>query len=149
MVRKICGPKRSDWEVRITYTMRNIFICVGHLVLVFLVWWHDGRWTKNENRVGREKECIQKLGGKTCWHTASSKTEKEAGNNIKTDLRKTACRGIRWVKHAQDLVQWWGFVLTMSNFRVLLPKVLLVRHLLNQIMSYLARYMLGNLQTVK
>jgi hypothetical protein len=37
-------------------------------------------------------------------------TEKELEGNIKMDLRKIGCEDVRWMKLAQDCVQWRDLV---------------------------------------
>jgi hypothetical protein len=43
-------------------------------------------------------------------------------DNIKTDLRETACENVRWMELAQDRVQWRALVLAVLNLGVLLPQ---------------------------
>jgi len=43
-------------------------------------------------------------------------------NNIKMDLRETGCKDGKWMKLVQDRVQYWTYILPMSNFLILLPE---------------------------
>jgi hypothetical protein len=38
-------------------------------------------------------------------------------DNIKTDLRETGIDGAKWIRLAQDRVQWRAFVNTLMNLR--------------------------------
>ena len=39
------------------------------------------------------------------------------------DLMEIGCEDERWMELAQDRVQWWAFVLAVSNCCVLLPEL--------------------------
>jgi hypothetical protein len=39
-------------------------------------------------------------------------------NNIKLGLREIGIDGANWIRLAQDRVQWWAFVNTVTNLRV-------------------------------
>jgi hypothetical protein len=39
-------------------------------------------------------------------------------DNIKLDLKETGIDGVKWIRLAQDRVQWRVFVNTVMNFRV-------------------------------
>jgi hypothetical protein len=40
-------------------------------------------------------------------------------DNIKVDLGEIGIDGVNWIQLAQDRVQWWDFVNTVMNLRVL------------------------------
>jgi hypothetical protein len=39
-------------------------------------------------------------------------------DNIKLDLRERGIDEVNWIQLAQDRVQWWAFVNTVTNFRI-------------------------------
>jgi hypothetical protein len=39
-------------------------------------------------------------------------------DNIKLDLREIWIDGANWIQLAQDRIQWWAFVNTVTNLRV-------------------------------
>jgi hypothetical protein len=39
------------------------------------------------------------------------------------DLREIVCGDGRWIKLAQDRIQWLAVIFTVLNFRVLLPEL--------------------------
>jgi len=49
-------------------------------------------------------------GGEHSWKMTDWKTEKEVGGCIKTDFRERSCEDGRWMKVAQDSVQWYFVV---------------------------------------
>jgi hypothetical protein len=50
------------------------------------------------------------------------KSRRRLENNIKMDLRETGCKDGKWMKLVQDRVQYWTYILPMSNFLILLPE---------------------------
>ena len=39
-------------------------------------------------------------------------------NNIKVDIQEVGCRGMDWIKLAQDRDRWWALANTLMNFYV-------------------------------
>jgi hypothetical protein len=39
-------------------------------------------------------------------------------DNIKIDLRETGVDEVNWIRLAQDRIQWWAFVSTVTNLWV-------------------------------
>lgn len=37
---------------------------------------------------------------------------------MQMDLREIGCKGVRWIKLAQNCVQWWVLVLEVTNIKL-------------------------------
>jgi hypothetical protein len=58
-----------------------------------------------------EEKCVRNFGEEIAQKAANWKIREGDRDNIKMDLREIVCEGGKWMKLAQDFVQWLAFVL--------------------------------------
>jgi hypothetical protein len=61
--------------------------------------------------------CLQVLVGRPEGKRPSWRTRRMWENNIKMDLRVIGIDGSKWIRLAQDRVQWRAFVISVMNLR--------------------------------
>jgi hypothetical protein len=76
------------------------------------------RWMGHVACMGKERGVYSILAGKPEGKRPLGKPRRRWENNIKTDLREIGICGTKWIRLAQDRVQWRAFVNTVMNLRV-------------------------------
>ena len=67
---------------------------------------------------GRENRCTEGFGGETEGKKPLGRTRHRWEENIKIDLPEVGCRGMDWIKLAQDSDRWQTLVNAVMNLRV-------------------------------
>jgi hypothetical protein len=77
----------------------------------------DDQWRKH---VGYVRKC--EIHTEACWKRPLRRLRRRWKDNIKMDLNEIGFEDGRWMKLAQDHVQWQALVLIALNLQVLLPE---------------------------
>jgi hypothetical protein len=80
----------------------------------------SGRMRSAEHvaRIGEGRGVYRVLGGRPEGKRPLARPSRRWDDNIKMDLRETGIDGMKWIRLAQDRVQWRTFVNTVMNLRV-------------------------------
>jgi hypothetical protein len=117
VLRRIFGPKREEdgsWrklhndEIHSLYTSPNSVWVIKSRRMRWVGMWHA--W-------GGER-CLQGLVGMSEGKEPLGRPRHRWEYNIKLDLREIGIDGSKWIRPAQDRVQWWAFVSTVIKLRV-------------------------------
>jgi hypothetical protein len=65
------------------------------------------------------ERCLQVLVGRPEGKRPLGRPRHRWEDNINMELREIGIDGVNWIWLAQDRVQWWAFVNTVMNLRVL------------------------------
>jgi hypothetical protein len=113
MLRRIFGPKREEdgsWRKLHTYSSPNIVRVIKSRRM---------RWAGHVARMGEGRGAYRVLIGRSEGKRPLGRPRRRWKDNIKMDLGKIGIDGANWIRLAQDRVQWWAFVNTLRNLRVL------------------------------
>jgi hypothetical protein len=64
------------------------------------------------------ERCLQGFGDEAQGKRPLGRPRSRWEDNIKMDLREIRIDVTNWIQMAQDRVQWWAFVNTVTNLRV-------------------------------
>jgi hypothetical protein len=118
VLRRISGPKREEdgsWrklhndELHSLYSSPNIVRVNKSRKM---------RWAGHVARMGEGRGVYRVLVGKPEWNIPVGRPRHRREDNIKMDLREIGIDGAKWIRLAQDRVQWRAFVNTVMNLRV-------------------------------
>jgi hypothetical protein len=76
------------------------------------------RWVGHVARVGEGRGVYKVLVGRTEGKRPLGKPRRRWENNIKMDLRQIEINGAKWIRLAQDRIQWWVSVNTIMKLPV-------------------------------
>jgi hypothetical protein len=119
VLRRIFGTKREEdgsWrklhndELHSLYSSPNI---------VRMIKSRRMRWAGHMARMGEKRGVWRYLVGRPEGKRPLGRSRRRWEDNIKLDLRKIGIDMANWIRLAQDRVQWWDFVNTVMNLRVL------------------------------
>jgi hypothetical protein len=91
-LRRIFGPKREE---------DNVEKIAGHVA-----------------HMGEVRGVYRVLVGRPEWKRPLERPKRRWKDNIKTDLREIGIHGAKWIRLAENRVQWRGFVKTVTNLQV-------------------------------
>jgi transcription termination factor 2 len=118
-LRKIFGRKREEdgsWrklhndELPDLYSSPNIVRVIKSRSMM---------WTGHVARIGEGRGVYRVLVGRTEGKRPLGRPRRRWKDNIKMDLGEIGIDGTNWIRLSQDRVQWWAFVNTVMNLRVL------------------------------
>jgi hypothetical protein len=76
------------------------------------------RWTGHVAHVGEGRGVYRVLIGTPEGKRPLGRSRRRWEDDIKMDFRETGIDGAKWIRLAQDRVQWRAFVSTVMNLRV-------------------------------
>ena len=76
------------------------------------------RWAGHVARMGEWRGVYRVLVGKPEEKRPLGRPSRRWEDNIKMDLQEVGCRGMDWIKLAQDRDRWWGVANAVMNLRV-------------------------------
>jgi hypothetical protein len=76
------------------------------------------KWTGHVARMGEGRGVYRVLVGRPEGKRPLGRTRRRWKDNIKMDLCETMIDGAKWIRLAQDRVQWWASLITVMNLRV-------------------------------
>jgi hypothetical protein len=118
LLRRIFGPKREEdgsyrklhnGELHSLYSSTNIVRVIKSRRL---------RWTGHVARMGEGRGVHRVLVGRPEGKRPLGRPRRRWEDNIKLDLREKGIDGAKWIRLAQDRVQWRSCVNTVMNLRV-------------------------------
>jgi hypothetical protein len=117
-LRGIFGPKREEeWSRRKLHNeeLHSLFSSPNIVRVI-----KSGRmmWAGHVARMGEGRSVCGILVERTEYNRPLGRPRRRCEDNIKMDLRVIWVDGAKWIRLAQDRVQWRAFVNTVMNFRV-------------------------------
>jgi hypothetical protein len=76
------------------------------------------RWAGHVAGIGEGRGAYRVLDGRPEGKRPLERPRRRCEDNIKMDLREIGIDGVKWIRLAQDRVQWRAFVNTVMNLRV-------------------------------
>jgi hypothetical protein len=118
VLRRIFGPKRDEdgsWtklhndEPHSLYSSPNIVRVIKSRRM---------RWVEHVARMGEGRGVYRGLFGRLKGNRSLVRPRRRWEDNIKMHLRETGIDGAKWIRLAEDRVQWWAFVNMVMSIRV-------------------------------
>jgi hypothetical protein len=117
-LRKIFGPKREEdgsWRKLHNDDIHNLYSSPN---IIRLFKSSRMRWAGHVARMGEGRSVYRVLVGRLERKRPLGRPRRRWEDYIKTDLREIGIDVAKWVRLAQDRVQWRVFVSTVTNLRV-------------------------------
>ena len=73
------------------------------------------RWAGHVARMGEGRDVYRVWVGKHAGKRPLGRPRHRWEDNIKMDLQEVRCRGMGWIKLAQDRDRWWALVNAVMN----------------------------------
>jgi hypothetical protein len=119
MLRKIFGPKREEdrsWRKLHNDELHDLYSSPN---IVRVIKSRSMRWAGQVACMGKGRGAYRVLVGRPEGERRLGRPRRRWEDNIKMDLGEIGIDRANWIRLAQDRVQWWGFVNTVINLRVL------------------------------
>jgi hypothetical protein len=118
VLRKIFGPKSEEdgsWRKLHNDELHDVYSSPN---IVRVIKSRRKRWAGNVARMGEGRVADRVLVGRPESKRPLGRYRCRWDNNIKIDLGEIGIEGAKWIRLAQDRVQWRAFENTVMNLRV-------------------------------
>jgi hypothetical protein len=117
-VLRIFGPKREEdgsWRKLHNDELHSLYSSSN---LIRVIKSRRMRWAGHVARMGEGRSVYRVLIGRPERKRPLGRHRRRWEDNIKMDLREIGIGGVKWIRLAQDRVQWRAFGSTVMNLRV-------------------------------
>jgi hypothetical protein len=118
MMRRKFGPKREEdgsWRKLHNDELHNLYSSTNIVRVIEL---RTMRWVGHVARMGEGRGVYRVLVGTPHGKRPLGRPRRRWEDNIKIDLRDIGIDEAKWIRLAQDRVQWWALVNTVMNLQV-------------------------------
>jgi hypothetical protein len=118
VLRRIFGPKREEdgsWRKLHNDELHDLYSSPN---IVRVIKSRRMRWAGHVARNGEGRSIYRVSVGRPEIKRPQGRPRRGWEDNIKIDLREIGIDEVNWIRLAQDRIQWWAFVNTVTNLRV-------------------------------